>query len=218
MRLAGDHQLGAGPAIEVTQSGFLRELGTAPATFSVFGVEFEVLRARQMAVAGLAVSLVGLLGLGVGVLQARRGGEDAQIRIRYGSTLVEVREFSFREGDRLVEVAAMEDLSRLAEGLGRMVFYVDRGPGRQYFVREGETVYRYQSEDTAFVLESYGVPRPGRVAASNNQVQYVQIDPSQEAERGKAEPDRTAEEGGEPGARPAGLGPERSEVKGEEGA
>jgi signal peptidase I len=114
---------------------------------SLAGISMPVTSAR---LAGSAMTLAALLGAGAMAAVVFLGlgrGEAARIRARYGSMVISVEGAHLAEDEsQQVRLASIQDLIRLANKDGRMVFHQTRPDGSDvYFVQDGSLAYVYAS-------------------------------------------------------------------------
>jgi len=131
------------PTLVATQAGMLRKQVTEHETMSILTLSMKVRTARQIAVAALCISLPGMIVLGVGLMHAVQHGKETEIKLRYGSILLDVSEPVKQRGDKVAQVTNIDDLARFAEKQGQMILVYEEDGGRGYYVREGKTLYRY---------------------------------------------------------------------------
>jgi len=92
------------------------------------GLQISVLTARLIAAIGLTLSLSGSLALGILAHRSRQADEATQIRSKYGSLLITVRDMNWLERDsRVIEVSSIDDLAKIAERDGRMILHNVQG-------------------------------------------------------------------------------------------
>ncbi|MEZ4520656.1 MAG: DUF5305 family protein [Thermomicrobiales bacterium] len=127
------------------------------------GGQVGVARARTLGSLGIAVAIVGLAGLGYLSVQRLLGNEDEMIRVRHGSILVSVDSDDVSSSDRgRIRVASIEDLVRIAEREGQIIFQHEYEPGTyRYFVRDGSATYEYSRAAGAINNDSDGSGRVG---------------------------------------------------------
>jgi signal peptidase len=115
-------------------------------TLSIFGLEIPVLSARVAAVIGFTISLAGILILILpGYLDTRRN-ELASIHLKYAPLLVQINPSQARRraaSAKLVELASMADLARLAQNTGQMIFEQTIGDESHFLVFSDPYTYRY---------------------------------------------------------------------------
>lgn len=134
----------AADPLKPVQAGLLKRAREAPNTISLLGLTLQVSTARQLAVLGGVLSLAGMLGLGLLMLRTTQGDEAARIQAKYGPLLIAVQSGDFAAGGRVIEVAAIDDLVKIAERDGRMILHQDRGSSHHYFIQDNDLTYRYQ--------------------------------------------------------------------------
>jgi signal peptidase I len=104
--------------------------------------------ARSLAVVGFTTALGAALVFGGYLALRLASDEEARIRARYGSRLVDVQTEADRDEDSIC-VASIRDLSRLAERFGTVILHQPLPAGHRYFVRDGEDTYEYVSVGSA---------------------------------------------------------------------
>lgn len=119
----------------------------APAEVTVLGRTLTVARARSLAAALSALSLVLLLGSSVRALRRRRMDETDRIRAQYGTDLVSVVSSPDPDGDLAVEVASIGALARLAARYDAVLMEYEHGAGSAYYVEAGGALYRYSVDE-----------------------------------------------------------------------
>lgn len=115
----------------------------------------EVGRARQIAVAVVALSLGGLLIFGWMMRRVNLQDEAARIQFKYGRLLVPARTRGFGQTGELVEMASIDHLARVARQEGRIILHQAQGPAHHYWVKYESTTYHYQCR------QAEGEPQPG---------------------------------------------------------
>ena len=135
--------------LKPAKGGAVRRVEDGPNRLSLLFVGGTVQQARMLALAGLtAAVLAGLTAL-LHRYQNGSAAEPARIRARYGALLLAVRGGDASAGARVVEVARIEDLAKLAVQDGRMILHRDDGAVQHYSVVDGDLVYRYTTRGTA---------------------------------------------------------------------
>lgn len=127
-----------------TKEGVLPGSLTETNSLSILGAKIDVSTARQVSLAGLGLSLVGLLLFSVALVYAIRRDRAALVDFKYGPMLVGVRQGQLpAPGQRVVDVASIDDLARLADREGYMILH-ERGEGyNRYVVQDGRDTYRF---------------------------------------------------------------------------
>lgn len=142
--IAPDGNTASDPFNQV-KTGTIEQPATEAATLSIFVLDVDVSTARQIAIAGLLLSGLALAILGGLYWNARRAAEPRQIQARYRPLLVTVNGSDLGINGRVVEVASIEDLARVAEREGRMILHQQRDTIHDYFVQDVDVTYRYSS-------------------------------------------------------------------------
>ncbi len=118
-------------------------------TLDISRVRIPVNTARGLAVLLVVLSLVGLAVPVVMLQQAEKKEEKLRAHLVAGPKLVEAAGSLLAFGDRTVEVRQLEDLTRLAEKTGSMVFFHEDPPWATYLVRENGVSYYYRTLSAA---------------------------------------------------------------------
>ena len=126
-----------------TASGAVGGQRQAANTVLLFGAELAVPALRWFAVIGLAGSLAGLFLLGARVQEMSQRDQNAYIRMRYESLLVDVRDAGAAETAPVVDVASVEDLAKLAEKFNAMILHTEFNGSHVYTVRAEGAAYRF---------------------------------------------------------------------------
>ena len=135
--------------LKPSKGGAVRRMTDAPNRLSLLFVGGTVRQARALALTGLvAAALAGLVALLLRY-QTGRAAEPTRIRARYRALLLQVRGDDPSAGTRVIEVARIEDLAKLAVQDGRMILHRDDGAVQHYSVVDGDLVYRYTTRGAA---------------------------------------------------------------------
>ena len=126
-----------------TKTGILKGFRTEANTFSLLGKEFIVSGMRTYALIGLGLSLAGMLLLGIFIFTVTRRSQEALVQMKYGSMLVEVHDGRLETPARMIDVAAMDDLAKLAERHNSTILHQTRPGFHYYLVQDGGITYRY---------------------------------------------------------------------------
>ncbi len=146
--------------LKPSQKGLLKHSITQPNTLALLGLTLEVTTARTLAMAGLALAVGGLLLFGLLMSRAAQGDMAVRIKLKYGPLLIAIRESELGASGRVVDVATIEDLAKLAEQTGHMILHTESGVAHRYFVHHGDMVYRYEigsREEAALATAENGV-------------------------------------------------------------
>lgn len=99
--------------------------------------------ARGLALTGFSTAFGAATVLGGYLAFLLWNDEQARIRARYGSQMVDVQAAESVSRDDAVRVASIRDLSRLAERFGSVILHQPLADGHRYFVRDGDDTYEY---------------------------------------------------------------------------
>jgi hypothetical protein len=99
--------------------------------------------ARGLAVTGFSTAFGVAIVLGGYLAFLLWNDEQARIRARYGSQMVDVQAAESDTRDDAVRVASIRDLARLAERFGSVILHQPLADGHRYFVRDGADTYEY---------------------------------------------------------------------------
>lgn len=128
-----------------TVSGSVEQLRTVPNHISLPKLDVNVTTAQQLARFGVGVSVIGGLLLVVFAWRSSKTDEANRIRARYGTMLIALRGSDLGTAGRVVDVATIEDLMKVAERESRMVLHQEHGSTHHYFVQDVDVTYRYQT-------------------------------------------------------------------------
>jgi signal peptidase I len=110
---------------------------------SVLGFEIKVQTARVIALSGLLISLCCLLVLVLYVYSVVQNDQEALIRLKYGTLLVDVYEGSYEPTSPVIDVTSIDNLAKLAERHNTMILHISRDFLHDYLVQENHATYRY---------------------------------------------------------------------------
>lgn len=128
-----------------TQPGAVTRPVQRPTVLSLLGLNLTVSTIRQIAVAGLVISMAGWLVLGWLLLRPQPEDEIANIRATYGSRLINIQDGSLTVGRETVEVSTIDDLGQLVEQTGGVIMHYASGDQYQYLVKVDSLIYRYRT-------------------------------------------------------------------------
>jgi EAL domain-containing protein (putative c-di-GMP-specific phosphodiesterase class I) len=133
--------------LQPVQEGIVTHTHTAANTLKLFRLALPVASARAMAVIGLFVALVGLLALAVWISFLSRKSQEAMVRMKYGSMLIDVLPGRTGILRPTVDVMSVDDLARLAERNNVMILHEAHGKMHTYRVEGDQLTYRYTMID-----------------------------------------------------------------------
>jgi signal peptidase len=143
--LAGTRDPDADP-LRPAQAGLLKGSRVEPNFLPLLALRLDVDSARALGIGGLALSGLAMLAVGLLLQQALQGDEPTRIQARYGTLLLSVMSVDGLGTQRVVDVASIDDLARLAERGGRMILHSVNGLAHSYVVQEADGAYRYCTE------------------------------------------------------------------------
>ena len=114
-----------------------------PNRLSMLGASMLVSSARRVAGLGLLIGLGGLALLGLWFYREQKTNPAAMVQLKFGAQMAEVQVGSFESELGSQEVVSIDDLARIAEKSGQMIYWVGSEAGRDYFVQDGRLVYHY---------------------------------------------------------------------------
>jgi signal peptidase I len=133
--------------LKPTQTGLVSRTREMPNVLSLLNFQLKVSSARQLALVGLVLSLGGILALGWSMHRATQGSEATRIHLKYHPLLVTIYDPDLEMGQRMIRVATMDDLARIAERDGRMILHQTAGPIDRYLVPDSVATYYYQPSE-----------------------------------------------------------------------
>jgi signal peptidase I len=112
-------------------------------TLSLLGWKPTVLTMRAIALIGLGLSLPGLSLAVWYAYGTARSSQEALIRLKYGTLLMDVYEGALESTATNIDVASIDDLARLAERQSTMILHMTRNFLHYYLVQGSGVTYRY---------------------------------------------------------------------------
>jgi len=129
--------------LHITKEGLADNPSMQANTLSVLGMKPTLGFIRALALLGLGISFSSLVIIGLFTFNMASKSEEALIRLRYGSTLVDVYEKNLEPTSATIDVTSMDDLAKLAERQGTMILHMTRNFLHYYLVQNNGTTYRY---------------------------------------------------------------------------
>jgi predicted P-loop ATPase/GTPase len=102
---------------------------------------------RTFSVAGLGLSLIGLIALGIFYYREMSRGEGALISMKYSSLIVDVYDRGVETISPVIDITSMDDLAKIAERQNSMILHMARNQTHYYLVQNNGTTYRYYTND-----------------------------------------------------------------------
>jgi signal peptidase I len=131
------------------KQGVIERPDRAQNTLAFFNVMLAVSTVRYWSLIGLGLALVGIFASGFLLLRSSGVDEAAHIQAKYSGLLIAVRAYIMSSDRRLVEVATIEDLVRLAERAGQSILHQVEHTTHSYVVEDIHVTYRYQCTGVA---------------------------------------------------------------------
>jgi len=129
------------------QSGFLPRQQQIPATLNILGLKPTVQTARWIAGVAFGVSLLVIATILVPFLRASMQSPSEKIRIQFDELLLDIQTLPLRATSEDIEVDRFEDLAKLAEKTGSMIFHHVEVNQHTYLLQDGDITYRFTLTD-----------------------------------------------------------------------
>jgi signal peptidase I len=133
---------GIDPLVPV-QSGFLPRQQQIPTTLNILGLKPTVQTARWIAGVTFGVSLLGIAAILYPFLRASMQSPSEKIRIQFNEVLLDIREMPIKATSEDIEVDRFEDLAKLAEKTGSMIFHHVEANQHTYLLQDGDITYSF---------------------------------------------------------------------------
>jgi signal peptidase I len=132
-----------------TKAGLLKHMRAEPNTLALLGLSLTVPNARWIALTVFALALAGMGAVGVPLVRAMQRDEAARIQLKYGALMVASAGGVQPAGARIIDLATMADLAKLAEKHGTPILHEAAGLTHRYLVYDAALAYRYQLDEGA---------------------------------------------------------------------
>lgn len=129
--------------LQPVQSGFLARQRQIPATLNILGLKPTVQTARWIAGVTLGVSLLGIATVLYTFLRTSMENPSEKIRIQFSEMLLDIRTLPVRATSEDIDVDGFEDLAKLAEKTGSMIFHHVEANQHTYLLQDGDITYRF---------------------------------------------------------------------------
>ena len=126
------------------EAGLVEHTRMVPNTFSLLRLKLNIGAVRWLALLGVLAAIGMLLRLTLPIARATRGDETVRAQLAYGTLMVDVRDSAVRPDDRVVELATLDDLGKLAKRDGCMILHEVQGRTHYYVVQQLGITYRYR--------------------------------------------------------------------------
>ena len=134
---------GNGDPLSPTETRMLREERKEPNVLPIFGWEPKVPTLRIISILVLVLSLTGLVMLGLQIQNLERNDRSAFLRIKYASSIVDIKGGSIDASSNSIDVTSIDDLAKLAERYNVMILHHAHGNTHAYYVQGEGNTYRY---------------------------------------------------------------------------
>lgn len=129
--------------MHITKQGLAGNSNVQTNTLPLLGWTLPVGSLRVFSLLGLALSLSGLVIMGLGIFNTARQSEEALIGLRYGSRLMDVYERSLDTTMPVIDVTSIDDLAKMAEHQNTMIMHMTLNFLHYYLVQGNGSMYRY---------------------------------------------------------------------------
>ena len=138
----------SGDPLRFSKTSQVSSSATQADTLSLFGAKLTTLNLRIISLIGFGFALLGLLILGWYAINIAQHNQEAFIRMKYGSLLMDVYDRGFEKLSPVIDVVTIDDLAKLAERQNAMILHMTRDRMHYYIVQSDGATYRYViSED-----------------------------------------------------------------------
>jgi signal peptidase len=127
----------------VSKEGAADNPDVQPNSLSLFGWHAEIGMLRTITLLGLALSLSGLAFFGFRMFGAARHSQEAVIRMKYGTLLVNVYERNLAPTSMVIDVTTIDELAKLAERHNTVILHMALNFVHYYMVQCHGFTYRY---------------------------------------------------------------------------
>lgn len=110
---------------------------------SLAGFSISVPMLRVFSGAGLGISLLMLVVLGVLFYSEIRNHSGALAKMKYGHLMIDIYEYTIEPNARHIEVTTIDELAKLAERQNSVILHLEHDQAHYYFVQANGSTYRY---------------------------------------------------------------------------
>lgn len=136
----------SGNPLTPSAGGYIPRSVEEPATLSILGLVLTVKRARWIAGVGFALGVFGLAALLFTMRKLSKSDPMLEVLIQYGELLVEVEQFKAPGKLPVIDIHSLEDMAKLAERTGNLIFYTTDDDALTFQVRSAENVFRFEQQ------------------------------------------------------------------------
>ena len=150
----------------------------------LFGLEPTVKTTRIVAIVGMLLSLSGLLVIGLYIYFAIQKNQEALIRLKHGSLLVDVYDGAYEPVPPVIDVTSIDNLAKLADRHSTVILHITRDFLQDYLVQGNNATYRFSistgtnrlSARTPFQPETFGVAlNTGQSQSAGNRQSHQEL-------------------------------------------
>ncbi len=132
----------------------------APETISFLGMKLPVAGVRVFASIFFLLSAGSFIYLFITMSKMSKASKNADVRLRYNPMLVDIQNLTIEPNLSITDVASMQDLARLAERNGSIMFhYVDENGINTYLVHNENILYRVALPERETLTDEIGLER-----------------------------------------------------------
>jgi signal peptidase I len=125
------------------QQSSTQNLNVVASTISILGLKPTVSKVRMIALFGLAVSLTGVILLGLKAFATAQQSQEEWIQLKYSSLLVNVYERDIQPTASLIDVTTIDELAKLADRLNTVILHMTLNFLHCYLVQGNGVAYRF---------------------------------------------------------------------------
>lgn len=114
-----------------------------PNSLSILGLSIPVAAARTLSLVGFTISLIGFFALFMVISKTTKQSKEMSLRLKYGSSMVDVEPTKAHRTRTMVDLLTMDDLALLAERNNKVIFHEKRGWLHTYQVEADQITYRF---------------------------------------------------------------------------
>jgi signal peptidase I len=115
----------------------------SPNSLSILSLDFPVSLARTISLIGFSISLIGFPILFLIISKTAKQSKEISLRLKYGSSMVDVEPTNAPRTRSMVDLLTMDDLALLAERNNKVIFHEKRGWLHTYQVEADQITYRF---------------------------------------------------------------------------
>ncbi|MBK9928023.1 MAG: signal peptidase I [Anaerolineales bacterium] len=129
--------------LNFSQQSSAQNPNVAASTISILGWEPTVSKVRTIALFGLAVSMSGIILLGLQAFATAQHSQEEWIKLRYNALLVNVYERDIQPASTLIDVTTIDELAKLADRHNTVILHMTLNFLHCYLVQGNGVTYRF---------------------------------------------------------------------------